>query len=577
MMKIFLFMLFVVPMGSFSQNVTTPFEKSGEKETATYFECIDFYKKLDQSSGKISIRQMGMSDAGYPYDIILYANDGSTDPRQWHIKNKLVMLIINGIHPGEPDGVDATMLLVRDLARGKIKIPDQVVLAVIPIYNIGGSLNRNSFSRVNQQGPVSYGFRGNAQNLDLNRDFTKCDSRDARSFAEIFHWLNPDIQLDNHVSDGADYQHTMTLISTQWNKLGGALGKFSHDVFDPALFHAMEEQHWPMCPYVNFEEGSVEKGWEAFPDYPRYSSGYAALFHTLSFISETHMLKLFKDRVWSTYALMQSMIAVAGAKSKEIIDIRKADFAHDLKETSLPIKWKVDSTNQDMIQFKGYEASNKISDVTGQSRLFYNHNRPFDKKVSYYDFYASEKYVSIPEAYIIPQGWHEVIDLLKLNGVTMKRFEKDSSVAVETYHIDDYKSYPRAYEKHHKNFDVKVSAVQQHIKFLKGDYIISTHQSARRFLVEMLEPTGDDSYFSWNFFDTILQQKEGYSNYRWEDVAAAYIKDHPEIKTELDQKKQSDAAFAANANAQLEFVYKRSPYYEPAHLRYPVYRLLAGR
>ena len=176
-----------------------------------------------------------MSDAGYPYQLVLYSNDGTADPEQWHAKGKLVILIINGIHPGEPDGIDASMMLIRDLVDGKIRIPDQIALAVIPVYNIGGALNRNSFSRVNRDGPAAYGFRGNAQNLDLNRDFTKCDSKDARSFTEIFHWLSPEVQLDNHVSDGADYQYTMTLISTQWNKLGGALGKFAHEQFDPAL------------------------------------------------------------------------------------------------------------------------------------------------------------------------------------------------------------------------------------------------------------------------------------------------------------------------------------------------------
>lgn len=576
-MKIFLIILLIVPLTNFCQNLLTPFEKSEGKETATYFECIDFYKKLDQFSGKISIRKMGISDAGYPYDVVLFSSDGAFDPRQWHAKNKLVMLIINGIHPGEPDGVDASMLLLRDLAQGKMKMPEDVVLAVIPIYNIGGALNRNSFSRVNQQGPVSYGFRGNAQNLDLNRDFTKCDSRDAKSFAKIFHWLNPDIQLDNHVSDGADYQYTMTLISTQWNKLGGSLGKFSHDIFDPALFHSMEEHHWPMCPYVNFEEGNVEKGWEAFHDYPRYSSGYAALFHTLSFISETHMLKPFKDRVWSTYTLMQSMIDVASAKSKEIIDARKTDFANDMKENNFSIKWKVDSTLFDLVPFKGYEASYRTSEVTSQSRLYYDHSKPFEKKVVYFDYYKSDKSTTVPDAYIIPQGWHEVIELLRLNKVTMTRLVKDSVLSVAVYHIDDYKSYPKPYEKHHKNFDVNVSSSQQIIHFLKGDYIISTHQPARRFLVEMLEPIGEDSYFAWNFFDAILQQKEGYSNYRWEDVAATYLKDHPELRAAFDQKKQSDPVFDTNTDAQLNFIYKNSPYYEPAHLRYPVYRLLASR
>jgi len=184
-----------------------------------------------------------------------------------------VILINNGIHPGEPDGVDASMLLLRDLVQRKVSLPDNVALAVIPLYNIGGALNRSPFSRVNQNGPESYGFRGNAQNLDLNRDFTKNDSRNARSFVRIFHWVNPDLQIDNHVSEGADYQYTMTLLPSQWNKLGGGLGTFLHDVFQPALFAGMEKKGWPMTPYVNFEEGNPSRGWDAFYDEPRYSTG----------------------------------------------------------------------------------------------------------------------------------------------------------------------------------------------------------------------------------------------------------------------------------------------------------------
>ncbi|MBS1661544.1 MAG: hypothetical protein JST68_10890, partial [Bacteroidetes bacterium] len=246
MRKYFILVLALVPFLGFSQ--TTPFEKSNGLRTATYFECIDFYKQLDKASPLLSIKEMGMSDAGYPYHVLLYSNDGVADPAAWRRKGKLVILINNGIHPGEPDGVDASMMLMRDLVAGKMKLPDNVALAVIPLYNIGGSLNRTSFSRVNQNGPESYGFRGNAQNLDLNRDFTKNDSRNARSFARIFHWVNPDIQIDNHVSDGADFQYTMTLLSSQWNKLGGALGAFLHDVFQPALFAGMEKRGWGMTP-----------------------------------------------------------------------------------------------------------------------------------------------------------------------------------------------------------------------------------------------------------------------------------------------------------------------------------------
>ncbi|HEY4207679.1 MAG TPA: M14 family metallopeptidase [Puia sp.] len=558
----------------FAQHPQTPFETSGGQQTATYFECIAFYKKLDAQSSRLSIRTMGTSDAGYPYHLLLYSNDGSADPGLWRRQHKVILLINNGIHPGEPDGVDASMLLLRDLVSKKISLPDNIALAVIPLYNIGGALNRGSFSRVNQNGPASYGFRGNAQDLDLNRDFTKCDTRNARSFSQIFHWVDPDILIDNHVSDGADYQYTMTLLVSQWNKLGGTLGAFLHDTFQPALFAGMAKKGWPMTPYVNFEEGNPDKGWEAFYDPPRYSSGYATLFHTLAFMPETHMLKKFKDRVWSTYALMEVMIKEASLHAKALLQARNESIKADRTKTSWPLSWSVDSTRCDTIPFKGYEAGYKTSEVTGLSRMYYDHNRPFEKEVRLYDHFKPEDIIRSPRAYVIPQGWHEVIDLLTLNGVKMRRFTQDTMIPVEAYHIDSYKSYPEAYEKHHKNTNVKISARTVRLAFLKGDYWIPTAQQDSRFIIEMLEPTGADSYFAWNFFDAILEQKEYYSDYRWEDVAAVWLQQHPEIKDSLEKRRHDDPAFAKNADAQLEFVYRHSPYYEPEHLRYPVYRVM---
>jgi hypothetical protein len=557
-----------------AQRLQTPFERSGGKQTATYAECIALYQALDKLSPQVAIREMGMSDAGYPYHLVLYSNDGIFDPVEWHRRGKVVILINNGIHPGEPDGVDASLLLIRDLVTKKIHIPDNVALAVIPLYNIGGALNRTSFSRVNQNGPESYGFRGNAQNLDLNRDFTKNDSRNARSFVRIFHWVNPDLQIDNHVSDGADYQYTMTLLCSQWNKLGGELGGFLHDSLQPALFAGMEKKGWPMTPYVNFEEGNPRRGWDAFYDEPRYSSGYATLFHTIAFMPETHMLKPFKDRVLSTYALMETMIAETSMRAAGLLKRRKRDIDADLDSTRLALDWKVDTTRYDWISFKGYESDHKPSEVTGLSRMYYDHSRPFERKVKFFNYFTADAAVTVPKAYLIPQGWHEVIDLLALNGVRMRQLTKDSAVSVEVYHIGEYQSLPRAYEKHHKNTAIHVRADQEQIGFLKGDYVIPADQPARRFLVEMLEPTGEDSYFAWNFFDAILQQKEGYSAYRWEDVAGPWLREHPDVRAALEEKRKADTVFAQSSRAQLEFVYRHSPYYEPAHLRYPVYRLI---
>lgn len=554
----------------------TPFEKSNGNETATYFQAINFYKNLDNTSSKILMKEMGPIDAGYHLHLVLISNDGKFDPAIWHQQHKVVILINNGIHPGEPDGIDANMMLARDIALKKIILPDNVVLGIIPVYNIGGALNRNSFSRANQNGPESYGFRGNAQNLDLNRDFIKSDSKNARSFAEIFHYLNPDILIDTHVSDGADYQHVMTLITTQYDKLGKQLGDWLKKTFEPKLFTGMHDKGWDLVPYINVEDTDPSKGFTQFYDSPRYSSGYAALFNTISFMPETHMLKPYKQRVRSTYDLMSTMIQQASLNAKELLEKRKIAIENTIHQNQFALNWKPDTTQYSNITLKGYEAGYKKSDATDLPVLYYEHNKPFTKQVKFYDVYTAENFVDKPFAYIIPQGWWSVIDLLKLNHVQMEALKKDSTLDVSAYHIVDYKSFPKAYEKHHKNYNVSVSKTDEKIKFLKGDYIIRLNQAANRYLIETLEPTGDDGFFAWNFFDAILQEKEGYSDYRWDSIAAQILKTDTVLNHKFQQKRISDTLFANNADAQLNYIYKNSHWYEPAHLRNPVYRIEKG-
>ncbi len=556
-----------------AQNITTVFEKSNGTKTPTYFEVIAWWQKLDTQSGKVKMLTMGMSDAGFPLNLIVVANNGDYNFDNIRKNKKRVILVNNGIHPGEPDGIDASMLLARDIVTNKVKLPDNIVLAIIPVYNIGGCLNRSANYRVDQNGPEEFGFRGNSQNLDLNRDFIKCDSKEARSFAEIFHLTDPDVFLDNHVSDGADYQHIMTLICTQHSKLGGVLGEYLNKTMEPALYASMKEKGYDLIPYVNAFGDSPDNGWPEFFEGPRFSSGYAALWHTFSFISETHMLKPYDQRVRSTYELMKSFIDFTAKNSAMIKQLRDQTKQSVKTQTEFPVAWTLDRSQSDKRIYKGYTAAYKPSDISGQRRLYYDRSKPYEKEVPFYNVYKPSTLIQKPTAYIIPQGWWKVIDLLKANKVQMTQFKRDTSIDVEVYRIDDYKTAPRQFEMHHLNSDVKTSSTTKQMKFRKGDYYIPLNQVANRFLIETLEPTSADSYFAWNFFDGILGQKEGYSGYAFEDIAADYLRNNPEVKTKLNQRVASDTAFAKNGRAQLNFVYENSPWVEPDYLRYPVYRV----
>lgn len=550
----------------------TQFEKSGGTETATYEETIDFYEQLAEAYPSVTLEEIGETDSGLPLHLAIYNPTGEADLEKLK-KDHSIMLINNGIHPGESDGIDATMMLFRDLAGDSIPSPKNVIIATIPIYNVGGALNRNSTTRTNQNGPKEYGFRGNARNYDLNRDFIKADTKNTKSFYKIFHRLDPDVFIDNHVSNGADYQYSLTHLFTQHDKLGGNLGNYIENTMRPALEDSLKAKNWNITPYVNVFNEVPEKGFSQFMDYPRYSTGYTTLWNTLGMMVETHMLKPYKKRVLGTYELMKSMINFTSNQSSVIEDLRNQANRKYLTDRNYPIQFEVNKENPTKREFKGYEGEHITSKVTGQQRLKYNREKPFTKEIEYYNNFKPTKEVEIPRAYIVPQGWWQVVERLKLNGIKMEPLPRDTIIQAEVYHISDYETADEPFEGHYLHRDTEVIKTTEDVHLRKGDYLITTFQEGARYLIETLEPEAVDSFFNWNFFDTVLQQKEGFSPYVFEDIAAQLLEADAELKKEFEEKKRKEPDFRTNWYAQLDWLHKHSKYYEKAHLRYPIFRL----
>ncbi|MDX1278626.1 M14 family metallopeptidase [Oceanihabitans sediminis] len=576
-MKKLLILLVLLTSCSSEKNIsnfdfTTTFEKSQGTETPTYSEVINYFTQLAETYSEISIQAIGETDAGEPLHIVTLNPDAEFDFSEIR-KNKRILFINNGIHPGEPDGIDATMMLYRDIAQGKIEAPKNTVLVSIPIYNVGGALNRNISSRTNQNGPKEYGFRGNARNYDLNRDFIKSDSKNGKTFAEIFHLVQPDLFIDNHVSNGADYQYTLTHLFTQHNKLGGDLGKYLHHEMMPKLEEKLKTKNWDITPYVNVFNNVPEKGFSQFMDSPRYSTGYTALFNTLGMMVETHMLKPYKQRVEGTYELLKSMIDILEEDGENIKSLRSIMNKKLLANKTYPLNWEIDTIKTTTLSFKGYEGTMITSEVTGLPRLKYDRSKPFTKEVIYQNYFKPTDSIVIPSAYIIPKAWWNIIELLKLNHVEMQELKNDTILEVESYKIASYETRKQAYEGHYQHYNTSVKTSTEKISFKKGDYMIKTNQRALRYLLETLEPQAADSFFNWNFFDTILQQKEHFSPYVWEDKAKELLASNPKLQIDFNLKKSFDTDFANNWYAQLDWLHKQSNNYEKSHLQYPVYKL----
>lgn len=564
-MKNLTILFLLLSVSAFSQKLQTPYEKGNGNQTTTYEEMVKFYADLDKKFKTISVENFGKDDNGEPIKVVIFSHSKK--------KNLPTILINNGIHPGEPDGIDATMMLMWDLATGKFETQN-LQIAAIQSYNISGMLRRGKFSRANQNGPEEYGFRGNARNYDLNRDFIKNDTENSKAFQQIFHHFKPIYFIDNHVSNGADYQYLFTYISTNKERLGKNLGTYFNEKMQPEILKNLEDQGILTTPYVNIHGDSPDEGFPAFMDSPRYATGFTTIFNTLGTVAETHMLKPYNERVRATYEYMLSSINYTDKNASEIQSKMKESFLELQPGKKYTLQWKLDDTQFQMIDFKGYEAGKKTSEVSGKPRLFYDKTKPFTRKVKFLNDYISNKEITIPKYYAIPKSEYKVIEYLKRNQIEMTELSKDSAMNVEVYRIEDYKTLKNPYEGHYSHYETKTKSEFKNLMFKKGDFLVSTEQNGVKYLLETLEPEATDSFFNWNFFDGILSQKEYFSDYVFEDTAAELLKESQVLKTGFEFEKIANPEFEKSAESQLDWIYKHSDYYERSVGLYPIYRVL---
>jgi len=560
-----------------SKELLTPYEKGNLNQTTTWAECIAWYESLAaRYPNLLRFEKVGVSDAGVPIHAGVVSSDGVFEVDAIKRAGRAVFFNNNGIHPGEPEGVDGCMALVRDFCTqpDKLAALGTTVFLFVPLYNVDGSFNRADTSRVNQDGPEQFGFRGNSRHLDLNRDFVKCDSLTARVFNTLFTTWDPDVMVDTHTSNGADYSYTMTLIHTQADKLGGGLGEFLRAEMLPALYAGMDARGWPTCPYVNPVKDSPGDGIAEFLETARFSTGYAALHHTIGFMPETHMLKPFKDRYESMLALVEVALAFTVQNGDRIQALRRAAREEGRSRAEWPVRWAMDEANPSSFRFRGYEAKYRKSAIGDYARLYYDRSSPWERDIAYYNSFPVDVTVPAPQAYVVPQQWREAIERLAFNGVRMERVDADRVQQVAYYHIASVTSRPTAYEGHMFHDEVVLDRRIGQVQLRAGDYIVPLDQDRARYAVETLEPLAHDSFFRWGFFNSVLEKKEHYSDYVFEDEAERLLAEEPALAAKFAEWKAANPGLITSQEAVLDFIYAHcARYREPEWNRYPVFMI----
>lgn len=550
--------------------------------TPTWEEAIELFSELANRHPDVHITTIGMTDVGRPLHAVVAGLSGTLLPGLSGIAqvvdkcpDKTRILVNNAIHPGEPCGVDASLEHLRRL----IASPERMANAVwvyIPMYNVGGGLQRNCCSRANQNGPDEYGFRGNARNLDLNRDFVKADARNTMAFIELLAAFDPDLFVDTHTTNGADYPATMTLITSQQDKAGPILGPFLRETIDPFLYAEMEARDNAMVPYVFSHKQIPDSGLIGFLETPRYSTGYAMLFGTLGFVSEAHMLKPFPDRVQATLDFLESIETLADVHGRDIKSMRTAEKARWSAADSLPVRWVRQENESTPLHFTGFQAIFETSSITGGERLRYDRSQTWTADIPFYNHYKPTAYADIPEQWILPQAWREVHDRLAAAGVRFERILADTIMTVEVTRIVDYRAPRKPYEGHFALTIDSITTAMEPVRLFAGDWIIPRANNPVRLLAELLDPRAHDAFLVWNFFDSTLQQKEYYSAYVFEDEAQTLLDTDPALRQSFRAALRSDTSLLASPSNQIRWLYEHSDHFEGAGgvvNMYPVYKV----
>ena len=554
--------------------------------TPTWQEAVSMAEGLAASDPRATLHVVGVSDVGRPIHALVLASDpadhnatpdaeGVRRRLEAQREDRVTVLVNNAIHPGEPCGVNASLALAAQWLATPHSAEHPLASAnwvIVPQYNVGGASRRNCCTRANQNGPEQYGFRGNAANLDLNRDFVKMDSRNAEAFVRMYHAVQPDVFVDTHTSNGADYPYTMTLITTQPDKAGPVMGPFLRDKMEPALFEGMQDKGWPMVPYVYAMGETPESGILGFLETPRYSTGYTTLFGTLGFTTEAHMLKPFVDRVASTHAFLTTLSEWLDAHGAEVKAVRDAERERLAQASTLPVRWTV-SEDVDSIPFTGYVSRREWSAVTKGTRLKYDTSQTWSHPIAWANRYDASVEVSLPDAWILPQAWRRVATRLQANGVEMRPFDKDTTMLLHVTWVEAFESSSRPYEGHHP---VRVDSVRKEwvpVELYRGDWVIPSDQPAKRYLAEVLSPEAHDAFLVWNFFDAALQRKEYYSGYVFEDTAEELLRDDDALRIRYELAQTRHPEWTEQPGLALRWLYEQSPHNEGTANRYPVYEV----
>ncbi len=574
------FLFLSISLFSQEKDYLTHYEKSGFLETADYDEVIRYSKMLAYESDWIMYMPLGVSPQGRDIPLLILDKNGNFNPKDAKESGNAILFVEAGIHPGEADGTDAALMFARDVAVIKEleHLLDSLTILIMPAFNVDGLARFGPYNRINQNGPTEMGWRVTAQNLNLNRDFLKADAPEMHTWLKLFNYWLPDFFIDCHTTDGADYKYHITYMMEIFGNMDEALTQWQKDVYLPELKKMMDEDEVPVNQYVSFRRWhDPRSGLISGVSPPRLSQGYTALQNRPGFLIESHMLKPHKIRVEGCYHIIENTAEILNKNPKKLIDlVKEADeytASKDFRNNPMPLNFRNSQKDSVMVKYEGFEYTANESDLTGGIWFKYS-DVPAVYELPWFNKPEVTFETILPEAYIVPPEYTEVIYRLNLHGVNFYYLEEPEEIEIEAYHFKNPDWRKRPYEGRHVMTNIEYDKFTEKRFYPEGSVVVDMNQRTARVIAHILEPKASDSYVYWGFFDAIFEQKEYSETYVMEGVARKMLEDDPELKKEFEKRKAEDENFTKQQWPLLNWFYSKTPYWDWKKDNYPVGRIM---
>ncbi len=584
MIFIFFVLIFFTPHAVHSQSAVpdhwrTHFERADYLETPRYDESIKYFRMLSDSSEYAKMFSFGISPQGRDLYCVAISQNKNFEPVKLQERTRPLILIINGIHAGEIGGKDASMLLLREIliTQEQQHLLDNVDILVVPIFSVDGHERFGPYNRINQNGPKEKGWRTTAQNYNVNRDWMKADTPEMQAMLQLINTWNPDFIIDTHSTNGADYQYTITYILETHQNIYSETASWLNETFIPYMETYIEDEGYLVFPYVTMRrwfEG-VQSGITNNAASPRFSSGYAAVQNRPGIVVETHMLKPYKDRVFSTKVMIESILEYAYNNPAELLDLNRTADRMSIEQYRENNKYlPLDFTLSDQYRektFKGIESVREMSELANAGILRYT-GEPVEKEIRFYDDVIATDSVTVPQVYVIPQEWSGIVERMRMHGIKIETLAEEAMMPVTRYRFTGVDYASNSFEGR-QQVDVEYETYRESVTLPAGTYVVPTDQRTIRVIAHLLEPGSPDSFLRWGFFNTIFERKEYFELYVIEPIAQEMIQENPELKDEFEQWLSDNPEVEDNPYQRLNFFYERSPYYDEQWNVYPVMRV----